>query len=74
MFQEFSSRCQPFPKKERFDIEIFVDKAETKNTSWGNEIFSTTSQIYDVYYIQHSGQTSNLLVNLGPEAEDIDDV
>ena len=70
MFQEFSSRCQPFPGKERFDIEIFIDKAETKNTSWGNEIFSTTSQML----IQHSGQTSNLLVNLGPEAEDIDGV
>ena len=70
MFQEFSSRCQPFPGKERFDIEIFRDKAELKNTSWRNEIFSTTSQML----LQHSGQTSNLLVNLGPEAEDIDDV
>ena len=70
MFQEFSSLCQPFSGKERFDVEIFIDKAEPKNTSWGNEIFSTTSQML----LQHSGQTSNLLVNLGPEAEDIDDV
>ena len=70
MFQEFSSWCQLFPGKERFDIEIFIDEAELKNTPWGNEIFSTTSQML----LQHSGQTSNLLVNLGPEAEDIDDV